>query len=133
MLDLKKAINNILTTLITLPGLTNNSIKVVINVSLTASGNINANGVCDIKSKDVSSSIPSGYKLIFATLRGTQNAAAVCWFFDWSGSTIYYRLRNVGSSTINTTPTANLLLVRVGGVARRLLNMLISERRWAAC
>ena len=115
MLDLKKAINNILTTLITLPGLTNNSIKVVTIVSLAASGSISSGGVCDVKSKDVSSSIPNGYKLIFACMRGTQNSQAVCWFFDWYGTTIYYRLRNVGSGAINTTPTANLLLVRVGG------------------
>ena len=135
MLDLKKALQNILTTLTTLPGLTNSSIKVVHNVRLTSSGEISAGGNCAIKSTNVSSYIPSGYKLVWATLRGTQSTNAVCWYFEWTEATktVEYRLRNVGSSTLTTSPTANLFLVKVGGVARRLLTKLISERRWATC
>lgn len=132
MLDLKAWINKVTNRL------TYDSIKVVHNITLTSSGSISAGGNCAVKSTDVSSHIPTGYKLVWATLRGTQNANAICWYFDWNEETnaVDYRLRNVGTSALTVSPTANLLLVYVGGVVRRLLNtlkMLTLGRGWVLC
>lgn len=132
MLDLKAWISKVTNRL------TYDSIKVVHNITLTSSGSISAGGNCAVKSTNVSSHIPTGYKLVWATLRGTQNSNAVCWYFEWfeGSQTVEYRLRNVGSSALTTSPTANLFLVYVGGVVRRLLNtlkMLTLGRGWALC
>lgn len=114
MFDLKKWIAKVTNAISGLPSLTGNSLVVVKNISLTSSGSINAGATCAVKSTDISSHIPQGYKLLFASLRGTQNGAAVCWYFEFfpNNNTLEYRLRNVGSSAITTSPTANILCVK---------------------
>ena len=113
MLNIRALIAKILDTL---PRLTNDSIKTVKNISLNSSGAISAGSTCAVISTNVSGHIPAGYRLAFAVLRGTQNGAAVCWYFEFfpDAKTVDYRLRNVGSSTITTSPTANLLLIKKG-------------------
>ena len=114
MLNIRELIAKILDTL---PRLTNDSIMTVRNISLTSSGAISAGSTCAVISTNVSSHIPAGYRLAFAALRGTQNNNAICWYFEFfpEAKTVEYRLRNVGSSTLTTSPTANLFLVKVGG------------------
>lgn len=79
------------------------------NVALSSSGSMSAGGTCAVVTTDVSASVPSGYKIIYADIRGTQNANAICWYCDYTDTTVSYRLRNVGTSAVTTSPTANLL------------------------
>lgn len=79
------------------------------NVALASSGSISAGGNCQVVTTDVSASIPAGYKIIYAYIRGTQNASAVCWYCDYTTTSVSYRLGNVGTSAVTTSPTANLL------------------------
>ena len=126
MLDVKKVLTKIVNRL------TYDDVLVVDNVALDSSGSISGGGNCAVVTTDVSASVPSGYRLIWAALRGTQNASAVCWFFDWSESneTVSYRLRNVGTTAITTSPTANLLLVWGGYCVVSPRLSAIFGRRW---
>ena len=112
MLDVKALLTKILTMLTTLNTHQTDTFKLVYNVTLPSSGSIAAGGNCAVKTMNVSSKIPSGYSLLAAVPRGTQNANLVWWYFDYYGTTVEYRLRNVGSSAVTVSPTANLICVK---------------------
>ena len=138
MLDIKKLLAKLLAqikdtnnSISNINSRLNDNLKIVRNVSLVSSGSISAGGNCAVKQTNISSHIPSGYNLIAAVPRGTQNASCVWWYFEFYGTTVEYRLRNVGSSAVTTSPTANLICVKSGGVCiTSILSRLSAIERW---
>ena len=91
-------------------------LKVVHNVPLNSSGSVASGATSDMIQTDVSSYIPTGYSLVYATLRGTSNYNIFVWYFDWvvEDGRIDYRVTNTASSARTTSPTANLICVKTG-------------------
>ena len=93
-------------------------LKVINNVPLTGTGSVSAGGTSAVIETDISSSIPSGYKLLFAQLRGTGNHNLLFWFFsyDLTNPVVNYRVRNVGSSAATSTSVScNIVCIKWGG------------------
>ena len=112
MLNVKKMLTHIIEQLGLLK---NDSLVFVDNVPLTSSGSIAAGGTTAVISTDVSAHIPTGYKLVWANMRGTGNTNAYCWFVGVgiNANIVNYRLHNVSGSAITTNPTASLLCAKI--------------------
>jgi hypothetical protein len=68
----------------------------------------------DTETTDVSASIPSGYSLLCPLFRGSGGNSISMYYLGHSGSTVGYRLKNHGSSSITVTPTVHLLCIKSG-------------------
>lgn len=110
MLNIKKLLTKIMNQ-------QDDMIKIVHNVTLNSSGSVSGGRSCEIVNTFVTNSIPSGYKLLAVTLRGTTNALFFCWYLDWTSTTnrVDYRVTNSGSSAASVSPTVNLICVKIGG------------------
>lgn len=129
MLNVKKLLTKIMNQ-------QDDMLKVVHNVPLESSGSVPSGQTSDMIRTDISSYIPTGYELLYATLRGTSNYNIFVWYFDWVGedSRIDYRATNTASTARTTSPTANLICVKIGGVLRSIRNAFRTpERGWAVC
>lgn len=110
MLNVKKLLTKIMNQ-------QDDMIKIVHNVTLNSSGSVGSGRSCEIINTFVTNSIPSGYKLLAVTLRGTTNALFYCWYLDWTSTTnrVDYRVTNSGSSAASVSPTVNLICIKLGG------------------
>lgn len=87
-------------------------IVVVTSVQLN-SVTLAANGYTSTdQTKDVSASIPAGYSLLFPVFRSVGGNNLNMYYLGFSGSTVYYRVKNFGSSSITATPTVQLVCIR---------------------
>lgn len=129
MLNVKKLLTKIMNQ-------QNDMLKVVHNVPLSSSGSVPSGQTNEMIQTYISSYIPTGYKLLYVTLRGTSNYNVFVWYLDWvvEDGRIDYRATNTASTARTTSPTANLICVKIGGVLRSIWNAChIPERGCAVC
>lgn len=86
-------------------------IKVVTNISLNSTQLLADGYTANNLSKDVSSSIPSGYTMVAVIPRTTGGNSVVMYYCEASGTTVYYRLRNYGAA-VTVTPAVQLICVK---------------------
>lgn len=91
-------------------------IKVIHNVPLSSTGSIPSGATSDMIQTDVSSYIPTGYSLLYATLRGTANFNCYCWYFDWVAAEkrVDCRVTNTASTARTPSLTATLMCIKDG-------------------